>query len=304
MVSLTQNLPKTLGSAYERHGRWLPQAARLIFVVVLARLLADFVWLWIPTPEAAAWRPAPVTPAAAVADGAASGPNAELVASAHLFGDYRAPVDPVVAEIAAAPDTRLNLTLLGILAADRDRESRALIGTQGGEEKPYSVGDDVVRGVSLQAIFADRVILSRGGQLETLRLDKDSPGAPLPPGPISAREAPAEDGHVVDDATTEQLAQIREQILQDPSKASDYIRVQPASVNGQQRGYRIYPGRDRAVFNGAGLRPGDLVTTINGVQLDDPARALQMLGDLSQAATLNLTIERGGVQQTVTVNLN
>lgn len=301
MAFLVQNLPKALGGAYERHARWLPQLAKLVLAIVLARLLADFLWLWVPVPAGAAWRPAPVdAPAAAPAR---SGPDAERVASAHLFGAWRAPADPVLSEMAQAPDTRLSLSLLGILAADRDRESRALIGAQGGEEKPYAVGDDVVRGVTLQAIFPDRVILSRNGQLETLRLDKASPGAPLAAdGPADRGESLA--GQVVDGATAQQLAQIREQILADPSKASDYIRIQPANINGQQRGYRIYPGRDRTVFNGAGLRPGDLVTSINGVELDDPARALQMLGDLSQASTLNLTIERGGVQQAVTVNLN
>ena len=83
----------------------------------------------------------------------------------------------VLADLAAAPDTNLNLTLLGILSNgsnDKDSRSRALISAQGGEEKPYSVGDDVSRGVQLTAIFPDRVILNRNGKLETLRLDKES----------------------------------------------------------------------------------------------------------------------------------
>jgi general secretion pathway protein C len=156
----------------------------------------------------------------------------------------------------------------------------------------------VVRGVNLQAIFPDRVILSRNGQLETLRLDKDRAGTALA-GPGAAPAGPAGNTD-----TAQMLGNIRDQLLNDPSKAADYLRIQPANVNGQQHGYRIYPGRDRSVFNGAGLRPGDLVTSVNGVQLDDPARALQMLGDLSSANTLNLTVERGGSQQAITVNLN
>ncbi len=100
------------------------------------------------------------------------------------------------------------------------------------------------------------------------------------------------------------LTSIRDKLLTDPSKASDYIRIQPANIDGQQRGYRIYPGRDRSVFNGAGLRPGDLVTSINGVGLDDPARALQMLGELSSANSLTVMVERGGTPQAITVNLN
>ena len=298
MTSLTDNLPRSLALAYERHGRWLPVTAKLLLALLLARLLAEFIWLWVPMPEAGAWKPAPPAAGAVNSPTAASGPNAELIAAAHLFSDYQAPPDPALAQMDKAPDTRLSLTLMGILAADRDQESRALIGTQDGEEKPYSVGDDVVRGVNLQAIFPDRVILARNGQLETLRLDKDKAGAPLPAGAVPIASVSGNTD------TAQMLSTIRDQLLNDPSKASDYIRIQPANINGQQRGYRIYPGRDRSVFNGAGLRPGDLVTSVNGVQLDDPARALQMLGDLSSAGTLNLTVERGGSQQAITVNLN
>src|SRR6185503_21059375 len=100
--------------------------------------------------------------------------------------------------------------------------------------------------------------------------------------------ASAEEG-----GATPALATVRDEILKDPSKASEYVRIQPANVAGQLKGYRVYPGRDRAAFTAAGLRPGDLVTSVNGVQLDDPAKALQMLGDLSQAGQVNLVVERG-----------
>jgi general secretion pathway protein C len=276
----------------------LPVLAKLAFALLLARLLAGFVWLWIPVPEDAAWRPAP-PPVATTAGPSSTGPNAELVAQAHLFGDYQAPADPAQEDMSKAPETRLNLNLVGILASERDEESLALIGTPDGEEKSYAIGETIPPGVSLQAIFPDRVILSRNGQLETLLLDKDGPLTPLPQRGGAPPPAPAGGAD-----TSQMLGQIRDQLLADPSKASDYIRVQPANINGQQRGYRIYPGKDRAVFNGAGLRPGDLVTSVNGVQLDEPSRALQMLGDLSSAGTLNLTVERGGSQQSITVNLN
>ena len=95
-------------------------------------------------------------------------------------------------------------------------------------------------------------------------------------------------------------------MLSNPSKAQDYIRVQPApdaSGNGQL-GYRIFPGRDQTVFKAAGLHPGDVVTSVNGVQLDDPAKSLQLLSDLSQANQVTLTVQRGGESQTVNVNLS
>lgn len=292
------SLPRSAPALYARYGRHLPALVSLVLVVVVARLLAELVWALVPTPAEAVWHPAPPAP---VAVAGANAVDLNAISSAALFGRYVPPAAPVANDLANAPETQLNLTLLGILADSRHPESsRALIGTQGGEEQPYSVGDDVARGVVLQAIFPDRVILARGGRLETLRLDKDAPGSGLLPGGGLA-EAPATE--VPADAAAS-LAAIRTQLLADPSKAADYIRVQPVNSGNGINGYRIYPGKDRSIFTAAGLKPGDIVTAVNGVQLNDPAKSLQLLNDLSQSNQLNLTVDRGGQSQSFNLSLS
>jgi len=289
-------LPAALIRVYERHGRSLPRVAEICLAILLAQALAILAWEFVPGPEDGGWRP-PTVAASAIAP-SASGPDVEGIASAHLFGEYQAP-DPALSDLNDAPDTRLDLTLLGILASATEGGSRALISSSNGEEKPYAIGDEVVRGAKLQAIFPDRIILARAGQLETLRLNKDAPGKPLP----SDSHAAAAGGTIGAD-TTQMLSNIREELLSDPSRAAEYIRIQPASNGGQLRGYRIYPGRDRAAFNAVGLRPGDLVTQVNGIQLNDANTALQMLGQLGQSNNITVMVERGGQQQTVNVNFN
>jgi general secretion pathway protein C len=277
--------------AYERHGRRLPTLLSAILIFLIGWTLADLIWALVPMPEAARWRPAPAAPTAAAP--ASRGPDIVTITNARLFGAYQAsaPVD-----VSRAPDTNLSLTLLGILAGSNEDDSRALISTQNGEEAPYSIGQDVTPGVSLHAIFPDRVILSRSGAFETLRLDKEKPST----APELAAASPAPG----DGSPAQMLGQIREQILLDPSKAGEFIRVQPANIGGALKGYRIYPGRDRGVFTTFGLRPGDLVTAVNGIQLDDGQKALQTLNELKQASSVSLTIERGGQPQTVTLSLH
>ena len=179
---------------------------------------------------------------------------------------------------------------------------RALIARGSDEEKPYAVGDTVTGGAELYEIYADRVILDRGGKLETLRLNKDEARQSTASRSGNSQTSRGEDVREV--APTQSLLNIREELLRDPSRASTYLRVQPAYNAGQLRGYRIYPGRNRTLFSEAGLRPGDLVTELNGVSLDNPTRALQLLGDLSSATSLNVTILRGGQPQQLSVNLN
>ncbi len=296
-------LPGAVPALAARYGRRAPELANLVLVVLIAKMTASLVWTLVPTPESAQWQPAPATSPRVAAR---AGVDLGRIANAHLFGQYTAPAEPALADLAAAPDTQLNLTLLGILSNgrdDKDRKSRALIATQGGEEKPYAVGDDVARGVQLQAIFPDRVILLRGGKLETLRLDKDNPGGSLLGSPVGDQLVESTASDDAESDVLSSLGEIRSEILADPSKVSNYIRVQPVNSGSGLSGYRIYPGRDRAVFAAAGLRPGDIVTSVNGVPLNDPNRSLQMLTDLSQSAQINLTVDRGGQTQNFSINL-
>lgn len=292
------DIPKAAAETYARYGRWLPDIATALLVLLIGTLLAQLLWALIPTPATAAWRPAPAPTANTRRS---EPPDLNQIVNAELFGKYTE--TPTAAAAENAPDTQLALTLLGIFANGRDpKSSRALIGTGGDDEKPYAIGDDISRGVSLQAIFADRVVLSRNGRLETLRLDKDRTNS----GEGLSTAAASDSGGVIDASEAQQLADIRNKMLTDPSKAQDYIRVQPVpspSGNGQL-GYRIYPGKDKALFSAAGLRPGDVVTAINGVPLNDPAKSIQLLGELSQTQQLSVVIDRGGQSQTVSVSLN
>ncbi len=290
------DVAKFAAETYARYGRWLPDIAAALLALVIGALLAQLVWALIPVPASAQWKPAP----AAAVENHGDALDLNQISNAQLFGKY----EPVAAVAAAetAPDTQLALTLLGIFADGRDaKSSRALIGAAGGDEKPYAIGDDISRGVTLQAIFVDRVVLSRNGKLETLRLEKDKPSSG-DGGPMQA----ADNGGQIEGAEVQQLADIRSKMLSDPSKAQDYIRVTPvpAPSGGGQIGYRIYPGKDKSLFTAAGLRPGDVVTSVNGIPLSDPAKSLQMLSDLSQSQQLSVVIDRGGQSQTVSVSLS
>ncbi len=292
----------------ERLLRWLPGGAIVLLAILIGLQAARLFWLLVPDDETSAWTPRP-----AVA--AAPGPSAQQqldiagLLAAQLFGvaQQEASSD-LSSDVVDAPDTNLRLTLRGIFASDDfNEESRALIEPANGELAAYAIGDTVPGGAKLHSVLADRVLLERAGRLETLRLERDAPtsGAAAQAREQLNRSVAASDAdRVIDAKTAAELSTIRTELLNDPSKASDYLRVQPAQRNGQLRGYRIYPGRKRELFRSAGLRPGDLVTAINGVQLNDPSSSLGVLGDLSQSSQINLTIERGGRPQTISVTLN
>lgn len=311
MPSTSSTWPATVTGLAERHDRRLPQILEILLVVLLAQALAGLLWKFFPEPDGANVLPERVEKRAEPVM-TETGPNVNQIIAAKLFGEQIAEKSAPEPEIAAedAPDTRLNLSLLGILAATEDHGSRALIGTPNGDEKPYSIGDDIVQGASLHSIYPDRILLSRAGALEALRLDKDAPSKATPNRSSHRTRASrnaATRGGTTTNVTPEAaklVSRIRDQILADPSAATKFIRVQPASSGGRLQGYRLYPGRDRKAFSAVGLRPGDLVTQVNGIQLNDANTALQMLTQVSQANSVSVVIKRGGKEQTMNLNLN
>lgn len=304
MATTAQAIMHRLPGGQDQWRLWLIRCINLILVILCATTMARIFWAFWPVEE-------PVKPptAQSVKTSPAAQPlNLSVIYNSHLFGRAEvkkpkpsdAPID--------APETRLNLTLTGIMAASGDKQSRALIKDGSGKQRPYGIGDDVPGNARLTAIHSDRVILERAGRYETLRMEQKDGKRPSGRSNRNSQrrasiplpgEAPA-----ISPETAAKISEARTTILQDPTKASQYIRVQPVYNQGQLKGYRVYPGKDRELFKDMGLRAGELLTSVNGIQLDDPTKALQMLTDLSQATQVNITLERAGQSRSLNINLN
>jgi general secretion pathway protein C len=213
------------------------------------------------------------------------------ITNSHLFGL------PPVAAVAQnkdpenAPQTSLPLVLTGIIAAHDPQNGLAILGQSAQSTKVFAVGDNVPGGAKLHSVFSDRVVIDRGGTLETLMLPHQvNPSVPPPTIAVMPTESPVAD-------------RMRKLITEQPSLLADVMRPQPVFANGKQTGYRIYPGRNRQAFLRLGLRPGDLVTAINGTPLDDPEHGQQIFNTLGSSSEAHVTVQRNGQQQDVTLNL-
>ena len=223
-----------------------------------------------------------------------SGADIQTVVSAHLFG---VPVvDPATQDPANAPQSSANLLLAGTIATQDPKRGVAIISDAGAPSKVYSVGERI-GGASLHSVYLDHVILDRGGALETLLLPRQLP--PSGRGPAVARRAGG------DPRTVAAVDNIRRMVQQDPSILDQVMRTVASYDNaaGKLRGFRAYPGRNRAIFSKLGLKAGDLVTGINGTPLDDPQRSQDVFNTIQTSDHVTVTIERGGQKQDITLNI-
>jgi general secretion pathway protein C len=235
--------------------------------------------------------PQPVITASLQQHPAHTGVNAQAVAAAHLFG--AAVADPTTQDPNNAPLSSANLVLAGTIATQDPKRGIAII-TDGGPSKVYAVGENV-NGASLYSVYLDHVILDRGGTLETLILPRLLAGGPR----ASARRGP------VEARSSEAVDNIRRLVQQDPGLLDQVMRTVPSYDNaaGKLRGFRAYPGRNRTIFNKLGLRPGDLVTAINGQPLDDPQHSQEVFNTIQSSNTVTVTVERGGQKQDISLNV-
>ena len=95
---------------------------------------------------------------------------------------------------------------------------------------------------------------------------------------------------------------IQSVVAKNVSQLADVIRPTPYFVNGQQQGYRVYPGRDRQQFAALGLRPGDLIKDIDGQSLTDPTQAMKIFQTLDSADQVSVTVERNGQPQVIVLS--
>ena len=142
--------------------RWLlPRAPTLLALLLVLLMSATLAWQ-----SVALQRLLHSAPATSSAVPASRSHSSDVQSLLPLFGTA-----PLVSS-GIAPSTSLRLTLLGSFVQADSPRSSAIIQLEGSPAKRYSVGQELSSGVSLHAVYRDRVELKRNGRLETLAFSK------------------------------------------------------------------------------------------------------------------------------------
>jgi general secretion pathway protein C len=271
-----------MGQVLAQAPRWIMGLLIVLLGVRAALLVADLAG-----PPALAMRP--VT---------SSGPAASRrvvdipsILRANLFGQSALPTGT------DAPVTTMNLKLPLVLPAIKrdgtidEKLGWAAIGS-GDDTRVYKVGDPVPGGAVLHAVYADRVLLDRGGSIEALLLpQREGAGQAVTNLPPVASSGPS---------TVERVQQV---IRENPSLINEVMQRQAVFENGRLIGVRVNPGPNAQAFARLGLRSNDIVTAINGTPLDDQSRANDIMSTLNSAAQARVTVTRNGREQDINLNL-
>lgn len=264
----------------ERFSRTLANLLLLALVLYLAVELAKLTWL-------IAWndRPVPEIFGQTAAGAEVRSRVSEApIAGYEFFGrpDNQVGVADVVRR--SAPETGLRLRLEGVLVGRRPEDSGAIVAGSNGETEYYRVGDQLPGNAELAEVEAGRILLRRGGRYESLAFEEQiETGALVAEEPVQTAESP--DTYLED---------ARARLNSEGVAALATYGLQPA----EDRGGYVYDGSN-AMLNAVNLRPGDIITSVNGQPLGDIEQDKQLLDSWRSQPQLNIEIERDGTLLTV-----
>ena len=206
------------------------------------------------------------------------------------FGQFNAEANQPKAEpkqVTDAPETRLKLTLSGLVASSVPENSMAIVEYQG-KQATYVI-DEKITGTQavIHEIHPDRLILKNRGKYETLMLDG-----------FDYNEQPTASNPKINNnrnGLSKDLAQTRDEILKNPGKITDYISITPVRGDKNKlKGYRLNPGRDSSLFRQSGLKQNDLAVAFNGFDLTDFSASLKVMIELKSMTDISISVERDG----------
>lgn len=265
----------------------------------ICHTLATLFWYVAPTPDL----PVPPVRPAVSAVSSGSGHNIDVagVQALNLFGNYNAaPTAPPVQEQPRLDVTKLNLELLGVIAANDPELSWAIIG-KSNSQKLYKIGEEIegARGVKIAEVHDLKVILDNNGKLEELWLygedgRKVASNLPYTP-PARVNEAPPAE---VNKATVS-----RDQIEQ-ARNIGDVVRFMVATENGKMIGYKVRPGRKRELFDQVGLKADDIVVSVNGIEVNEPQKVREVYQALKNATEADLQVMRDGSTHSIQITMS
>lgn len=185
-------------------------------------------------------------------------------------------VTPPQAPSPAAPMVSTDgLVLYGVSGASRS--AAAIIGSRLGGQRVVAVGHEYRPGLKLAEVGVDYAVLQSGAQGVRLELSRYEAG-----GSTKVTAAlPAEEEQKIEAAVLRNI-------------------LKPVMAHNRIGGYALKPGESLPQLIRAGLRPGDVIMSVNGSQLDEE-RMSELAWQMGNAAKTEFVFMRNGKKMRATL---
>jgi general secretion pathway protein C len=229
---------------------------------------------------------------------------------AHLTG-LVVPVEPEATssktDLSSDPvRTSMRAKLLGTLRAGATEWSLASVLDMGAQRSvTVMVGDRLLTSQVLD-ILRDRVIVLNNGRREYVSADTGD-GAPNLPTTTKVNEPAGAWGAGIKalDATNYDVPRSEvDRAINNLNDIAMQARLVPAFKDGASEGFKLFSIRPDSLYSKIGIQNGDVITRINGLDMNDPAKALEVYTKLKDAPRIDVDVDRNGSMMRMTYNVH
>ncbi len=219
-----------------------------------------------------------------------------VVYTRDLFNSTKAPPTHEGTALVASASSA-NIRLLGTATRVQDRAFAIVENQATRSQGLYREGDIVAPGIILVQVGWDRIIIEREGKRETLLLPKDTPptAGQSPIIPVSTvANSNAQDGirRLAPDSYHIDRREV-DHAINNLSELFTQVRAVPYSLQeGVVQGFRLFQIKPDSLIDRIGLKNGDVIQRVNGVEISDPSTAFQLLQDLQGRPQIRVDVLR------------
>ena len=211
---------------------------------------------------------------------------------------------PLALTLALALETPpLDLAVAGVVLSGTSARSTAIL-TSGGKTRVVSVGDTAFGG-RVVSVGAEAVTLDFGGEPKVLRLPNAAQAAAWPaPAQVPRPTAPAGPPEDPDTpARAMERVELQRRLGDEIPRILAETAVTPVLEDGRVVGVQVTRLPEGSLLTDAGLRAGDVITRLNGTDIDGMATLVGLWPRLQNASELRAVVVRNGQPVSLLVTL-
>ncbi len=207
----------------------------------------------------------------------------------------------------AGPVALTDLVLIGTVVESKKSGFaifRNNAGTPRGKEDIFSLGDNVFDYGKLTKVNLTSVEIMQDDVIHTLAIPFDKMTAPdMKSKKRSAKNAKSSFARKISDKEYVLDSKRVQESIENPERILTDARLLPNFIDGKQEGFAISEVVSDGLYHSLGLKNGDILLKVNGLEISNPEVAIQAMSALKGMNRVNLDIVRSGKNMSMSYQL-
>lgn len=202
---------------------------------------------------------------------------------------------PKLVDIESLKPTSLKLNLLGTVTGSSDKAYAVIQDASKNLQELYKIGD-TIQNATLKMILREKVVLRVNGKDEILEVEAEAPSR------SKTTRRPRRPARATSRNITLERSQIKTAV-QNINDLMQQARVRPHFANGMPDGLILTQIKPNSIFHNMGLRNGDIITNVDGNNIESVDDALMLYQGLQSSPNVQLQLKRRGRMKTIDYNI-